>query len=196
MKRIAVDLAKSVYQVAESVRSGQVAQRRRLSRVAFRRYIQEQSEPVEWLMEACGTAHYWGRLVLSLGHRVKLIHPRYVRPYRRRNKTDRNDCDAILEAARCREMHPVPVKSHQQQQVRHLHGLRETWKKSRTQRINLLRGILREAGIEAPTFLRAAPTLVDGPELAPLRSSLHIVLAEIALYEQCMVETATETLAC
>lgn len=192
MKRIAVDLAKSVYQVAESVRAGQVEQRKRLSRVAFRRYIQEQPEPVEWLMEACGTAHYWGRMAQSLGHRVKLIHPRYVRPYRRRSKTDRNDCDAILEAARCQDIHPVPVKSHQQQQVQHLHGLRETWKKSRTQRINLLRGILREAGIEAPTttaaFLRAAPMLVEGPELAPLRASLHIVLAEINLYEQCMAD--------
>ena len=60
MKRIAVDLAKSVYQVAESVRSGQVVQRKRLNREAFRRYIQEQAEPVEWVMEACGTAHYWG----------------------------------------------------------------------------------------------------------------------------------------
>lgn len=58
MKRIAVDLAKSVYQVAECVRSGQVVQRKRLSREAFRRYIQEQVEPVEWVMEACGTAHY------------------------------------------------------------------------------------------------------------------------------------------
>nr|WP_083491690.1 transposase [Pseudomonas taeanensis] len=56
-KRIAVDLAKSVYQVAESVRVGQVSQRRRLNREAFRRYIQEQGEPVEWVMEACGTAH-------------------------------------------------------------------------------------------------------------------------------------------
>ena len=45
MKRIAVDLAKSVYQVAESVRSGQVVQRKRLNRKAFRRYIQEQAEP-------------------------------------------------------------------------------------------------------------------------------------------------------
>ena len=62
MKRIAVDLAKSVYQVAESVRSGQVVQRKRLNREAFRRYIQEQAEPVEWVMEACGTAHYWGRV--------------------------------------------------------------------------------------------------------------------------------------
>ncbi|MDP9941338.1 transposase [Pseudomonas sp. 3400] len=98
MKRIAVDLAKSVYQVAESVRSGQVVQRKRLNREAFRRYIQEQAEPVEWVMEACGTAHYWGRLAKSLGHRVKLLPPRYVRPYSRRNKTDRNDCNAILEA--------------------------------------------------------------------------------------------------
>ena len=73
MKRIAVDLAKSVYQVAESVRSGQVVQRKRLNREAFRRYIQEQTEPVEWVMEACGTAHYWGRVAQSLGHRVKLI---------------------------------------------------------------------------------------------------------------------------
>lgn len=192
MKRIAVDLAKSVYQVAESVRVGHVSRRKRLDREAFRRYIQEQAEPVEWLMEACGTAHYWGRLALSLGHRVMLLHPRYVRPYRRRNKTDRNDCDAILEAARCQGMHPVPVKSHAQQQLQQLHGLRETWKKSRTQRINLLRGILREAGIEAPTatdaFIRAAHELVERAELAPLSHQLHIVLAEINLYQQCMIE--------
>ena len=60
MKRIAVDLAKSVYQVAESVRSGQVVQRKRLNREAFRRYIQEQAEPVESVIQACGTAPYWG----------------------------------------------------------------------------------------------------------------------------------------
>ena len=54
---------------------------------------------------ACGTAHYWGRVAQARGHRVVLLHPRYVRPYRRRNKTDRNDCDAILEAARCADIH-------------------------------------------------------------------------------------------
>ena len=80
MKRIAVDLAKSVYQVAESVRAGEVSQRKRLSRKAFGRYVQEQPEPVEWLMEACGTAHYWGRVMQARGHRVLLLHPRYVRP--------------------------------------------------------------------------------------------------------------------
>ncbi len=97
MKRIAVDLAKSVYQVAESV--GRVDRRKRLDSGAFALYVHEQILPVEWVMEACGTAHYWGRLMQEKGHRVVLLHPRYVRPYRRRNKTDRNDCDAILEAA-------------------------------------------------------------------------------------------------
>lgn len=103
--RIAVDLAKSVYQVTESVRVGQVSQRKRLNREAFRRYIQEQAESVEWAREACSTAHYRGRLAQALGHRVSLQHPRYVRYYRRRNKTDRNDCDAILEAVCCLGIH-------------------------------------------------------------------------------------------
>ncbi|MDG9926378.1 MULTISPECIES: transposase, partial [unclassified Pseudomonas] len=134
-------------------------------------------------------AHYWGRMAQVCGHRVVLLHPRYVRPYRRRNKTDRNDCDAILEAARCRGIHPVPVKSHEQQQLQQLHNLRETWKRSRVQRINLLRGILREMGIEAPittaAFLRVACELL---ERSALRGALQVVLGEINLYEQSMHE--------
>lgn len=192
MKRIAVDLAKSVYQVAESVRAGEVSQHKRLSRVAFARYVQEQVGPVEWVMEACGTAHYWGRVAQARGHRVILLHPRYVRPYRRRNKTDRNDCDALLEAVRCAGLHPVPVKSLEQQQLQQLHALRENWKKSRTQRINLLRGIFRELGIEAPAstaaFLRAAGEYLERPEVSALRGALQVVLAEINLYEQSMHE--------
>lgn len=191
-KRIAVDLAKSVYQIAESFRPGQVALRKRLNRAAFRQYIQNQAEPVEWLMEACGTAHHWGRYAQSLGHSVTLLHPRYVRPYRRRNKTDRNDCDAILEAARCQGILPVPVKSREQQLLQHLHALRETWKKSRVQRINLLRGIFREYGIETPAsterFIRAAHALAEHPDLKPLAQQLHLILAEINLYEQSMAE--------
>ncbi|MDG9926377.1 MULTISPECIES: transposase, partial [unclassified Pseudomonas] len=137
-------------------------------------------------------AHYWGRMAQVCGHRVVLLHPRYVRPYRRRNKTDRNDCDAILEAARCRGIHPVPVKSHEQQQLQQLHNLRETWKRSRVQRINLMRGILREMGIEAPittaAFLRVACELLERPEVSALRGALQVVLGEINLYEQSMHE--------
>ena len=70
MKRIAIDLAKSVYQVAESVQVGRVDRGRRRDAGAFARYVQEQIEPVEWVMEACGTAHHWGRLMQEKGHCV------------------------------------------------------------------------------------------------------------------------------
>ena len=86
----------------------------------------------------------------------------------------------------------MPVKSVQQQQVQQLHKLREGWKKSRVQRINLLRGILREAGVETPNdikpFLRQACELIERPEVRALRGALQVVLAEINLYEQSMRE--------
>jgi len=63
MKHIAVDLAKSVYQVAESIHVVRMERRRRLDTGAFARYVQEQSGPVEWVMEACGADRHWGRLM-------------------------------------------------------------------------------------------------------------------------------------
>lgn len=84
-KRIAVDLAKDVFQVAEAERNSVVSARKRLSRMAFVRYIQAQTEPSLFIMEACGTAHYWARFVQTLGHHCVLLHARYVKPYRQRN---------------------------------------------------------------------------------------------------------------
>ncbi len=109
--RIAIDLAKDVFHLAEANAQGAIVARKRLTRAAFTRYLQALEAPAVIIMEACGTAHYWGRLCVTLGHDVKLLHARYVKPYRQRNKTDRNDCDAILEAARAHKMHPVPIKS-------------------------------------------------------------------------------------
>lgn len=132
------------------------------------------------------------RLMPAAGHRVVAVHPRYVRAYRRRSKTDRNDCDAILEAARCEGIRPVPVKSAPRQQVQQLHALREAWKKSRVQRINLLRGILCELGVPAPggpqAFLRQACELIERPEVRALRGALQVVLGETSLYEQSIRE--------
>jgi transposase len=87
---IAVDVAKSVFEVAVSERAGRVRERHRLSRAQFSRFLSLQ-HPATILMEACGMAHFWGRHAQERGHRVILLPPHAVRPYVARNKTDRAD---------------------------------------------------------------------------------------------------------
>lgn len=146
---IAVDVAKEVLEVAVSVRPGQVSQQKRLSRAAFMKFCTDQP-PATVLLEACGSAHYWGRRLQSLGHRVVLLPPHATRPYVFRNKTDRTDTRGLLEAFRNEDIHPVPVKSVSQQALTALHRLRSTWLATRTARLNTVRGLLREFGCTIP----------------------------------------------
>jgi len=60
-------------------------------------------------MEACGSAHHWVRVARAHGHRMTLLPPQYVRPSVRRNKTDRTDAEALLEAVRSGQITPVTV---------------------------------------------------------------------------------------
>jgi transposase len=94
-------------------------------------------------MEACGSAHHWGRELQSRRHHVVLLPPHQVRPYVRGNKTDRTDTKGILEAYRNAEIKPVPVKSIAQQSLTALHRLRSGWMMERTARLNALRGLPR-----------------------------------------------------
>jgi len=105
-----VDLAKSVFQVAISTTPGRVDQHHRLSRTRFERFFAEREE-MEVLMEACGTAHHWGRELEAMGHRVRLLPPSDVARYRDGNKTDRADAIALLEASRNERIDAVPVKT-------------------------------------------------------------------------------------
>ena len=150
---IAVDLAKSVFEVAISVRPGKVSARRRLSRGQFSRFLAEQA-PATVVMEACGTAHYWGREAGARGHRVVLLPPHAVRPYVLRNKTDGADAKGLLEALRNDAVRPVPVKSVDQHVLAGLHRLRSAWMATRTARLNTLRGLLRELGFAIPVGAR------------------------------------------
>ncbi|RLK50658.1 hypothetical protein DFR31_0564 [Alkalispirillum mobile] len=85
---IAVDLAKSFFEVAISDGHGRIIERERLSRSRFQRFFQNR-EVATVVMEACGTAHYWGRELSRLGFTVRLLSAQYVRSYRRRNKPSR-----------------------------------------------------------------------------------------------------------
>ncbi len=147
--RIAVDLAKAVFEVAVSVRPGRVARRERLPRSQFLTFL-AQHPAATVVMEACASAHYWGRRIEQLGHKVTLLPPHQVRPYVRRNKTDRTDAKGILEASRNDDIRPVPVKTVAQQVLTSLHRLRSGWMGERTARLNALRGLLREMGVFIP----------------------------------------------
>jgi len=128
---IAVDVAKSVFEVAVSDHPGQVRERHRFSRARFRQFIAEQPSATV-VMEACGSAHHWPRQAQGHGHRVVLVPPHVARPYVLRNKTDRTDAKGLLEAFRNDDLRPVPVKSETQQALASLHRLRSTWLATRT----------------------------------------------------------------
>jgi len=146
---IAVDLAKNVFEIAVTGRAGTVKERRRFSRLQFEAFWANRA-PCRVVMEACATSHFWGRFLVARGFEVSLLPPHYVKPYRRRNKTDRADCEAILEADRCAGIHPVAIKSEDQQALAALHRVRSQWIESRTARINTMRALLREFGIAVP----------------------------------------------
>lgn len=138
-------------------------------------------------MEACGSAHHWGREIARLGHEVRLIAPVYVKPFVKRQKNDAADAEAICEAAQRPSMRFVPVKSEAQQASALLFRTRDLLVRQRTQAINALRGHLYEYGIIAPkgtghvARLMAVIDEADMPDAA--RAMLKVLGQTIAALE-------------
>ena len=169
---VAIDLAKDVFELAFADAGGRIMERKRLSRRAFEQVL-ENRQPMSVVMEACGSAHYWARRFQAQGHAVRLLPARDVRPYVRRNKTDRADAAGLVEAARCGQIDAVPVKTPRQQGLQALHRVREQLKSQRTATINLVRGLLREYGVVIPNgAAKVAPAvrlaLEDGDNAVPM----------------------------
>jgi transposase len=120
-------------------------------------------------MEACGSAHYWARELTALGHEVCLIPPQYVKPYVKRGRNDRNDAEAICEAAGRPGMHFVPVKSVTQQAQGMVLKVREILVGQRTQLVNALRGHGAEFGVIAAKGVHRV-----GPLLAAIEEETTI----------------------
>jgi transposase len=191
---IAIDLAKSVFEVGISERPGHVSKRKTIKRPDITRFMAEHA-PSTVLMEACGSAHYWGRQFEKFGHDVKLLPPLKVRPYVQGSKTDRTDVKGMLEAWRNSDIRPVPIKTPEQQQLMALHRIRNGWMMTRTQRINTARGILREFGIVFPLGAaalagRVKEVIEDADQ--PLPTMVRSVLKELTL-EIGELETRIET---
>jgi len=167
IKRIGIDLAKSVFQVHGVDAHENVVLRKPLKRAKLRAFF-AQCPACQIGMEACGSAHYWARELGKLGHTVHLIAPQFVTPYRKNDKNDGNDAEAICEALGRPTMRYVPIKDEEQQAVLCVHRARSLLVEERTALANQLRGLLAEYGLIIPqgvARLRAAlPGILEDAE--------------------------------
>jgi transposase len=156
---IGLDIAKNVFEVHGRDASGKMVLRRRLKRAQVEEFFAALPKAVIG-MEACGSAHHWGRVLQRLGHEVRLMPPAYVKAYVKRNKNDGRDAEACCEAMGRPDMRFVPVKTIEQQAALALHRGRELLVRQRTQTANALRALLSEFGIVAPVGKRGLAQLL------------------------------------
>src|SRR3712207_1918984 len=162
---VGLDLAKYIFQLHGADSAGAVVFRKKLRRGQLLAFLAT-LPPCTVAMEACASAHYWGREIAKLGHTVKLIAPAYVKPFVKRQKNDMADAEAICEAAQRPTMRFVAVKSEQAQAAAVVFRTRDLLVRQRTQAINALRGHLAEFGVIAakgPVHTSKLMALVEDP---------------------------------
>src|SRR6202162_103733 len=172
---IGLDLAKRSFQAHGALADGSVGFRKKLTRERVLGFFAEQPRCVV-AMEACGSAHHWGRAIRDAGHEVRLIPPAYVKPFVKRQKNDAADAEAIAEAASRPTMRFVAVKTEEQQARAMLFRTRDLLVRQRTQLINALRGHLAEHGIIAAHGLAKVKVLATAMRDT---ASLHPLVREL-----------------
>ncbi|MHC2365140.1 IS110 family RNA-guided transposase [Rhizobium leguminosarum] len=201
MKKIAtigLDIAKNVFQVHAADADGSTAFNRKIKRADLLEFFAK-LPPCLVGLEACSTAHHWGRRIAEFGHEVRLIHPAYVKPFVKRGKTDFNDAEAINEALTRKTMRFVPVKSAEQQASAIIFQTRTLVIRQKTQSINALRSHLAELGIVTAlgnTGLKALVAIVNNEQddriPASARFALHQVLKQIEFFEEHLAQLDRE----
>lgn len=181
---VGLDLAKHVFQVHCVDAGGRVIVARALRRREVLPFFAALPRCTVG-MEACGSAHHWGRELMALGHEVRLIPPVYVKPFVRRQKNDANDAAAIHEALGRPGLRFVKVRSIANQAVLMSHKAREMLVAQRTQLLNGLRGHLAEIGViaaQGTSNMRSLGALIyEGDAAIPeaVRASLLPLVTQI-----------------
>jgi transposase len=194
---IGIDTAKRVFFLHGESHSGGVVLRKKLTREQLLPFLANQRASLIAIEAGCG-AHHWARSLAKLGHEVRLIHPKFVRPFVKSNKNDWNDAAAICEAVQRPTMRFVAVKSLEQQDLLALHRIRARLVSQRTGLCNQIRGLLAEYGIVLPVTVprlrHALPTVLEDAEngltvrarqlVASLREELVELDQRIRPYEE------------
>lgn len=190
---VGIDLAKNVFSLHGVDRLGKTVLRRTVRRDRLDETVAA-LPPCLIGMEACSGAHEWGRRFQRYGHTVKLMAPKFVVPYRKSDKNDGNDAEAVCEAVTRPSMRFVPVKSTEQQALLAVHRVRQGFVVERTALINRLRGLMSEFGVvlalRSVTVRRQAAQAAEQlPELArgaidDLLEQLRVLDERIAKYDK------------
>ena len=179
---VSIDLAKNVFQVCRFSDGSNILSNKKVSRNNLSQVIAQLS-PTTIVMEACYSAHYWGRVFETYGHTVKLVPAQHVKPFVRGNKNDANDAVAIGEASLRPNMKFVPVKTLERQDIQSLHRIRERFIGNRTRISNQTRGLLSEYGLIAPVGFKSLKILIQ--EALESNSLSALFKEEIAsIYEE------------
>jgi transposase len=143
---IGIDLGKNTFHLVALGERTKVVVRKKFSRAQLLAYTANLPSSLIGL-EACAGAHCLGAVLRSQGHQVRLIPAQFVKPYRKSNKNDFLDAEAIAEAVTKENMRFVPIKTEEQLDVQAMHRVRDRLVQRRTALINEIRGFLLERGI-------------------------------------------------
>ena len=158
---IGLDTSKSVFQIHGVNETGKAELKRKVRRSDLIAFFEKQPRCTV-VMEACGAAHHWARILSGLGHTVKLLAPEAVKPFvKKGKKNDAADAAAICEAAARPDIKFVPVKTVEQQGILALHTARSLLVKQQTMLANAIRGLATEFGHVVPKGLHNLEPLVE-----------------------------------
>jgi transposase len=170
---IGIDLGKTTFHLVALGERNQVVVRKKFSRATLLTYTANLPGALIGL-EACAGAHFLGSALRAQGHQVRLIPAQFVKPYRKSNKNDFIDAEAIAEAVTKQNMRFVQIKTQEQLDWQAMHRVRDRLMQRRTALINEIRGFLLERGLTfaaRPIYLRKnLPTVIEDAEqnLRPL----------------------------
>lgn len=155
IKVVGIDIAKNLFQVCVLGTNGQILSNRKVKRDKLLDTVRQLPEQTALAMESCATSHHWGRIFQELGYTVALIPAQHVKPFVGRQKNDANDARAICEAYSRPNLHFVPVKSVEQQDLKAIRSVRKRLVENRTALANQIRGLAAEYGVVFPLSIKA-----------------------------------------
>ena len=157
---VGLDIAKQVFQLhTVDMGTGEIVNVQIKRAKVLEHFVNK--PPCLIAIEACGGAHHWARELTALGHTIRLLHAKIVRPFVSGNKTDATDARAIWLAVQQPGIKFVGIKTAAQQATLTLHRQRELLMKMRTMQTNALRGLLYEFGA---TFAKGRQALFKDVE--------------------------------